>query len=70
MEQLLTMAEVAQILNVSQTTLRNWDKQGKLKALKTLGGHRRYPKSQIETIFDYTASQEENQDVNNKQMDR
>lgn len=62
MEQLLTMSEVAKILNVSQTTLRNWDKQGKLKALKTLGGHRRYPKSQIETLFHYTSFRGGNQD--------
>jgi excisionase family DNA binding protein len=62
MEQLLTLAEVAKILRVSHTTLRAWDNQNKLKAIKTIGGHRRYLKSQIEALIHYTIQPEENQD--------
>lgn len=50
-EQLLTIAECADILNVSKETLRNWDKSGKLKALTTFGGHRRYKISDIESLI-------------------
>lgn len=48
MEQLLTIKQAAQYLNVSQDTLRKWDVSGKLIPLKTSGGHRRYRKSQLD----------------------
>lgn len=47
MENLLTLTEVSEILNISKQTLRNWDKNGKLKAIKTEGGHRRYKREDI-----------------------
>jgi len=47
----LTTTEVAEILNVSQETLRNWDISGKLKPTWTTeGGHRRYSIDDIEKI--------------------
>ena len=42
MGRLLTIKDTASYLNVSQDTLRKWDKADKLKPLKTAGGHRRY----------------------------
>jgi len=42
MGKLLKIGETAQYLNVSQDTLRKWDKANKLKPLETAGGHRRY----------------------------
>ena len=42
MGKLLTIKDTASYLNVSQDTLRKWDKANKLKPLKTAGGHRRY----------------------------
>lgn len=42
MGKLLKIGEAAQYLNVSQDTLRKWDKTNKLKPLETAGGHRRY----------------------------
>ena len=42
MGRLLNIKDTASYLNVSQDTLRKWDKVGKLKPLKTAGGHRRY----------------------------
>ena len=65
MEQLLTMAEVSKILNVSQSTLRNWDKARKLTPIRTFGKHRRYTHTQIDNFIQgyYTAKQEGNQDA-------
>lgn len=51
MDKLLTLHEVKSILNVSKSTLQRWDKSGKLKALRTEGGHRRYRKSIIEELI-------------------
>ena len=42
MGRLLSIKDTASYLNVSQDTLRKWDKTNKLKPLKTAGGHRRY----------------------------
>ncbi len=50
MDKLLTLKETQSILNVSKSTLQRWDKSGKLVALRTEGGHRRYKQSDIERI--------------------
>lgn len=50
MDKLLTLKETQSILNVSKSTLQRWDKSGKLAALRTEGGHRRYKQSDIERI--------------------
>ena len=42
MGKLLNIKETASYLNVSQDTLRKWDKSGKLIPSKTPGRHRRY----------------------------
>jgi excisionase family DNA binding protein len=43
-------AEVADILQVSPKTASRWAKDGKLPFLRTLGGHRRYPASEIRQL--------------------
>jgi excisionase family DNA binding protein len=45
-------AEVADLLQVSPTTVSRWAKEGKLPFLKTLGGHRRYPAAEIRQLAD------------------
>ncbi len=45
--ELITIKEAADLLGVTTTTLRRWDKEGKLIPSKTLGGHRRYNKQQV-----------------------
>ena len=49
--ELLTIAQVAKILNVSIMTLRRWDKNGKLKAIRVGTrsgiGERRYHREDI-----------------------
>lgn len=51
MENLMKIQEVANILNVTTSTLRRWDKNGKLKALRTFGNQRRYKTSDVEKII-------------------
>ena len=46
----LHTAEVADILHVSPKTVSRWAKEGKLPFLKTLGGHRRYPATEIRQL--------------------
>ncbi|MBI2042091.1 MAG: MerR family DNA-binding transcriptional regulator [Candidatus Nealsonbacteria bacterium] len=45
---LLSISEAAEFLDVSINTLRLWDSSGKLKALRSSGGHRYYSKEQLE----------------------
>ena len=49
-ETYLRTAEVAELLQVSPKTVSRWAQEGKLPFLRTLGGHRRYPKSKIEQL--------------------
>ena len=51
MNKLLTLKETEQLLNVSKSTLQRWDNNGKLKAVRTEGGHRRYKQSDIDEIL-------------------
>jgi excisionase family DNA binding protein len=46
-EVLLTPAEVAAIFRVDPKTVSRWAKAGKISYIKTLGGHRRFKKSEI-----------------------
>lgn len=45
---LMNIKQAAEYLNVSQDCLRKWDKDGKLKPLKTSGRHRRYSKDMLD----------------------
>jgi len=60
----LRTAEVADILHVSPKTVSRWAKEGKLPFLKTLGGHRRYPETEIRELA-ATLAQELEQDGQN-----
>lgn len=51
MEKLVSLKEVAELLGVHPCTLREWDKNGKLEAIKTPGGHRKYQLSTIESLL-------------------
>ena len=64
MDKLLTLQEAKSILNVSKSTLQRWDNNGKLVALRTEGGHRRYKLSDIENILGIINNKEEdNKDI-------
>jgi predicted site-specific integrase-resolvase len=48
MSKLLTIEQTSQVLNVSQNTLRKWDKKGiNILPIKTEGGHRRYREDDV-----------------------
>jgi excisionase family DNA binding protein len=49
-DRLLKIDEAATLLGVTPQTLRNWDKSGKLKSVRTEGGHRRYKESEINAL--------------------
>lgn len=50
-EILLTPAEVAKLFRVDPKTVTRWAKAGKLTAIRTLGGHRRYRKSEVQNLL-------------------
>jgi len=50
-EVLLTPAEVAKLFRVDPKTVTRWAKTGKLTAIRTLGGHRRYRRSEVESLL-------------------
>jgi predicted site-specific integrase-resolvase len=47
MDRLLPISEAANVLGVSVTTLRRWEREGKLISDRTHAGHRRYDLSKI-----------------------
>jgi len=50
-EVLLTPAEVASLFRVDPKTVTRGAKAGKLNAIRTLGGHRRYRQSEIQNLL-------------------
>lgn len=50
-EVLLTPAEVASLFRVDPKTVTRWAKSGKLTAIRTLGGHRRYRQSEVHALL-------------------
>ena len=46
----LRAAEAAAYLNVSPKTVSRWAKEGKVPHIVTLGGHRRFPRNEIERL--------------------
>jgi excisionase family DNA binding protein len=53
---LLTPAEVAALFRVDPKTVTRWARTGKLTALRTLGGHRRYRESEVRDLLGRTDS--------------
>lgn len=51
-EHLLTPAEVAAMFRVDPKTVTRWAQAGKLTAIRTLGGHRRYRASEVNRLLD------------------
>ena len=48
MDRLITISQAANALGVSATTLRRWEKEGKLCPCRTHSGHRRYDLTKIQ----------------------
>ena len=50
-EALLTPAEVATMFRVDPKTVTRWAQQGKIRSIRTLGGHRRYSEAEIQEFL-------------------
>lgn len=50
-EELLTPAEVAQMFRVSPKTVTRWARAGRISAVRTLGGHRRFRADEIRKLL-------------------
>jgi excisionase family DNA binding protein len=48
---MLTPAEVAARFRVDPKTISRWAKTGRLTYIRTLGGHRRYPESDVAALI-------------------
>jgi len=48
---LLTPGEVGRLFRVDPKTVTRWAKQGKLSSIRTLGGHRRFDKAEIDALL-------------------
>lgn len=57
---LLTISQASKLLHVSQRTLRNWEKEGKISSVKTVGGHRRYSMIELNKSLDIKEEKQNN----------
>lgn len=48
---LMTPAEVASEFKVDPKTVTRWANAGKLKSIRTPGGHRRYSRAEVEGLL-------------------
>ena len=48
---LMTPAEVAALFRVDPKTVTRWADAGKLTAVRTLGGHRRYSQDEVQNLL-------------------
>lgn len=49
-EDLLPVGDVARMLGVSVPTIRRWEAEGKISGTRTLGGQRRFARSEVERV--------------------
>lgn len=50
-DELMTPAEVAAVFGVQAKTVAAWARAGRLDAVRTLGGHRRYRRTDVEQLL-------------------
>ena len=55
---LLTPSEVAAMFRVNPKTVTRWARAGKISAIRTLGGHRRFRASEIRQFLEQTEDAE------------
>lgn len=49
--ELLTPREVGAMFRVNPKTVSRWARSGKITSVRTVGGHRRFRRSEIETLL-------------------
>lgn len=57
-DELLTPAEVAALFRVDPKTVTRWARAGKITAIRTLGGHRRYRSSEVYALLNGNAPEQ------------
>jgi len=57
MEKHYTLLKSAELLGVTTQTLRNWDKAGKIRTIRTPGNQRRIPESEIVRLLNYASEE-------------
>jgi excisionase family DNA binding protein len=55
---LLTPAEVAALFRVNPKTVTRWARAGKITAIRTLGGHRRFRATEVQRCLEQTEYEE------------
>jgi excisionase family DNA binding protein len=50
--QLLRTADVATLFQVSERTVSDWARRGRIPSVRTPGGHRRYPATEIQRLLE------------------
>jgi excisionase family DNA binding protein len=50
-QELLTPGQVAEMFKVNPKTVTRWARAGKITAIRTLGGHRRYKAEEIRALL-------------------
>lgn len=58
-EKFLRTSDVAKMLHVSPKTVSRWAKEGRIPHLSTLGGHRRFPATEIERLMNELSGDQE-----------
>lgn len=61
-DRMLTPRQVADRFAVDPKTVTRWAKQGKIPSIRTLGGHRRYPESVIDSLTVQSVENENEQE--------
>jgi excisionase family DNA binding protein len=51
---MLRTSDVAALFQVSERTISEWARRGRIPSVRTPGGHRRYPADQIRLLLDET----------------
>ncbi|MBW3562733.1 MAG: BldC family transcriptional regulator [Actinobacteria bacterium] len=57
-DELLTPGEVARLFGVNPKTITRWASAGKLDAIRTLGGHRRYRAEEVYDLLDRSGGED------------
>jgi len=55
--ELYRLGDAAKLMSVSFPTIKQWIYQGKLKSVKTPGGHHRIPRSEVERLSGFKSAE-------------